>query len=56
VGKLAAEFPTEPGTFYLKDNTQGNKQFGLETRSSKNRELVELKEDFQKTKTGEQLR
>ena len=32
MGKLAAEFPTEPGTFYLKDNTQGiNKQFGLET-------------------------
>ena len=32
MGTLAAEFPTEPGTFRLKDNTQGNyKMFRLET-------------------------
>ncbi len=63
MGTLAAEFPTEPGTFRLKDNTQGNyKLFGRKTRVLKQeKNVIQLvnsfnsKKDFQRTETDEQL-
>jgi len=63
MGTLAAEFPTEPGTFRLKDNTQGNyKLFGLKTRVLNQVKIViqlvnsfNSNKDFQRTETDEQL-